>query len=226
MVTRWVPLLGVLEDEAALVTAARDLTAFTNRNSEPIDASEFWARAAWRVVHEGVSPLDAVKQASAAMASRSPFIADKVRQGLSKAAEAMDPDQPLAQQPIELVDDIALTSMARLWDVGRSEPIKVGKASPTEGTLPGAVYFLAKYEGDFHGAASANALVGGDNAARASPIGMMMGLGGGMDGLPGSLVGQLQGDYTRTRLVGLVDQLPLVRKAGAGSGTKESSDEL
>ena len=32
--------------------------------------------------------------------------------------------------------------MARLWDIGRSEPIKVGKASPTEGTLPGAIYFL------------------------------------------------------------------------------------
>ena len=44
-----------------------------------------------------------------------------------------------------VVIDLALTSMARLWDVGRSEPIKVGKASPTEGTLPGAVYFILKY---------------------------------------------------------------------------------
>ena len=34
--------------------------------------------------------------------------------------------------------------MARLWDVGKTEPIKVGKASPTEGTLPGAIYFIVK----------------------------------------------------------------------------------
>jgi len=32
----------------------------------------------------------------------------------------------------------------RLWDVGKSEPIKVGKASPTEGTLPGSVYFIVR----------------------------------------------------------------------------------
>ena len=51
--------------------------------------------------------------------------------------------QPLSREPF--ADDLALTSMARLWDIGRSEPIKVGKASPTEGTLPGAVYFILKY---------------------------------------------------------------------------------
>ena len=28
--------------------------------------------------------------------------------------------------------------------IGKSEPIKVGKASPTEGTLPGSVYFILK----------------------------------------------------------------------------------
>ena len=45
--------------------------------------------------------------------------------------EATNPNKPLSKE--EFVDDLALTSMARLWDVGRSEPIKVGKASPTEG---------------------------------------------------------------------------------------------
>ena len=33
----------------------------------------------------------------------------------------------------------------------------MGKASPTEGTLPGAVYFIAKYK-DFKAAAQANAM--------------------------------------------------------------------
>ena len=58
----------------------------------------------------------------------------------------------------------------RLWDVGKSEPIKVGKASPCEGTLPGAIYFILKYQ-SFKAAAQANAMVGGDNASRAIPIG-------------------------------------------------------
>jgi hypothetical protein len=30
---------------------------------------------------------------------------------------------PLSQE--EFVDDLAMTSMARLWDVGKTEPIKV-----------------------------------------------------------------------------------------------------
>lgn len=52
-----------------------------------------------------------------------------MRQALDKVKEATDPTKPLSKE--EFVDDLALTSMARLWDVGKSEPIKVGKASPT-----------------------------------------------------------------------------------------------
>jgi ADP-ribosylglycohydrolase len=68
--------------------------------------------------------------------------------------------------------------MAKLWDVGRSEPIKVGKASPTQGTLPGSVYFILKYADNPDGlneALTANAMVGGDNASRAIAIGMVLG---------------------------------------------------
>ena len=67
--------------------------------------------------------------------------------------------------------------MAKLWDVGRSEPIKVGKASPTEGTLPGAIYFILKYCDEKEGlkdALIANAMVGGDNASRSIAIGMVL----------------------------------------------------
>lgn len=221
MVLRWAPLLGVLDDEEALVHAARELTIFTNRNQEPVDASEFWARASWRVLHEGLTPLEAIQEAVRVVGEHSPFIQEKVSQGLAKAKEAQDPTRPLSQQPAHLVDDIALTSMARLWDVGKSEPIKVGKASPTEGTLPGAVYFLAKYGSDFHAAASANALVGGDNASRSIPIGLMLGLHLGLEGLPGGLVDQLKDDYAKDRLVGLVNKLPLVRSGGGGPGGEE-----
>lgn len=54
-------------------------------------------------------------------------------------------------------------------------PIKVGKASPTEGTLPGAIYFIVKYESSLIDAAKANAMVGGDNASQSIAIGMVLG---------------------------------------------------
>ena len=36
---------------------------------------------------------------------------------------------------------------------------QVGKASPTEGTLPGSIYFILKYKGDIAAAMNANAMV-------------------------------------------------------------------
>ena len=37
--------------------------------------------------------------------------------------------------PQEFVDDLALTSMARLWEVGKSEPIKA-RGQPTRAPQP------------------------------------------------------------------------------------------
>jgi len=56
--------------------------------------------------------------------------------------------------------------MARLWDVGKTEPIKVGKASPTEGTLPTSVYLVLRYLDNFDAGVKANAMIGGDSAWR------------------------------------------------------------
>ena len=77
--------------------------------------------------------------------------------------------------------------MAKLWDIGRSEPIRVGKASPTEGTLPGAVYFILKYADEEEGlkkALQANTMVGGDNASRSIAIGMVLGAYKGVNAIP------------------------------------------
>merc|ERR1711953_729432 len=98
---------------------------------------------------------------------------DKVKQGIDKFKEATDPTKPLSKE--EFVDDLASTSMARLWDVGKSEPIKVGKASPTEGTLPTSVYLILKYQNDFDAGVKANAMIGGDNASRSIAVGMVLG---------------------------------------------------
>merc|ERR1712039_751845 len=99
--------------------------------------------------------------------------------------EATDPARPLSKE--EFVDDLAATSMARLWDVGKSEPIKVGKASPTEGTLPTSVYLILKYQDDFEAGVKANAMIGGDNASRAVAVGLVLGAWQGAKAIPADL---------------------------------------
>ncbi len=177
MAIRHVAAYGYYESEAEIVDVARK-AMFTHTNPEALDGGEFFARVTFRVLH-GSAPKEAVEDVAVQMGG---FIEAKVRQAMAKVTEATDPDSPLSREPF--ADDLALTSMARLWDIGRSEPIRVGKASPTEGTLPGAVYFILKYADDDDGlkhALQANAMVGGDNASRAIAIGMVLGAYRGID---------------------------------------------
>jgi len=138
------------EDEV-VDTALKSM--FTHSESTAQMGAEFFARVTFRVLHQGLTPREAITQ----VAAGSPhWIQDKVKQGLSKVDEASDQTSDLSSQ--EFVDDLAVTSMARLWDVGKSEPIKVGKASPTEGTLPASVYLICRYN-NLMAAAKANAMV-------------------------------------------------------------------
>jgi hypothetical protein len=151
-------------------------------------------------------PRDAIESVAVRM---SPFIASKVSQAIIKYHEAIDPLSTLSQEPF--ADDLALTSMARLWDIGRSEPIRVGKASPTEGTLPGAVYFILKYVDEEEGlkkALQANAMVGGDNASRAIAIGMVLGAYAGINAVPNAWRESLDDSLYCDALL---DKLPLVK---------------
>jgi hypothetical protein len=88
------------------------------------------------------TPLQQALEQAAALSSHEP-IRSWLQSAIAKVAETNNPSTALSQH--SFVDDIAVTSMARLWDVGKSEPIKVGKASPTEGALPSALYFALKY---------------------------------------------------------------------------------
>merc|ERR1719197_821066 len=108
-----------------------------------------------------------------------------VQTAISKYEEAIDPQRPLSKE--EFVDDLAATSMARLWDVGKTEPIKVGKASPTEGTLPTSVYLVLRYQDNFDAGVKANAMIGGDNASRAVAVGAVLGAYHGVDAIPQDL---------------------------------------
>jgi len=201
------------DNEDDVVHATR-ISMFTHRETTAQQGGEFFARVTYRVIHKGLTPRQAIEQ----VAQSSPkFIQQKVKQAVEKVAEATDPAQPLSKE--EFVDDLALTSMARLWDVGRSEPIKVGKASPTEGTLPGSIYFILKYEGDFAGAVKANAMVGGDSASRAIAIGMVMGAAEGVDAIPAELgPGKLQ---AWERGAALLQTMPLAKRLREQSQVKD-----
>ena len=180
MALRYASIFAYYDGEDEVVRAARK-TMFTHRERTAHLGCEFFARVTFRVLHQGLSPVEAVGEVAA---KSDPWIQSKVQQALDKVAEATDHANALSKE--EFVDDLALTSMARLWEVGKSEPIKVGKASPTEGTLPGSIYFIVKYQDDLMGAAKANAMVGGDNASRAIAIGMVLGAYHGVEAIPKS----------------------------------------
>eukprot|EP01155_Anaeramoeba_flamelloides_P011022 Anaeramoba_flamelloidesa326996_293.p1 GENE.a326996_293~~a326996_293.p1 ORF type:complete len:350 (-),score=9.75 a326996_293:122-1171(-) len=167
------------EDEETLAQFSRE-TMFTHTNEEALSGGEFFARVTFRVL-EGMDIVEAIKSVSK---QSNLFIRDKVKKAFEKVAEEADPNSALHKE--QFSDDLALTSMARLWDVGRSEPIRVGKASPTEGTLPGSLYIILKYmdrEDALNKALVANAMIGGDNASRAIAIGMVLGAKYGINAL-------------------------------------------
>ncbi len=212
-VVRFPAALGVYDHEGDLLRAAQESTRLTNHHQEPVLAAAFWARVAFRVVRGDPRSYQAIMQEVVDIMNNE-FLRTKLQQAVDKVAEATDPKKPLSKE--KYVDDLALTSMARLWDVGKSEPIKVGKASPTEGTLPGAIYFILKY-GKLAEAARANAMVGGDNASRAIPIGMVLGAREGIGGVPKHWAKQLK---MHSNALELVKALPLVKATAPSSHTE------
>lgn len=204
MAIRHVAAHGYYENEEELADVAR-ACMFTHKNSEALGGGEFFARVTHRVIN-GLSPQEAIETVAVQMGG---FVERKVAQAIAKFTEATDPESALSKEPF--VDDLALTSMARLWDIGRSEPIKVGKASPTEGTLPGAVYFILKYANEAEGlkkALQANAMVGGDNASRSIAIGMVLGAYKGVNAIPSEWKETLdQWEYCEN----LLNTLPLLK---------------
>jgi len=201
MAIRHAAAYGYYDSENDIIHAART-TMFTHQETTAQQGGEFFARVVYRIIHKGLTVREAIDE----VAKDSPdFIRTKVKQAIDKVAQAMDPNNPLSKE--EYVDDLALTSMARLWEVGKTEPIKVGKASPTEGTLPGALYFILKYD-DLAKAAQANAEVGGDNASRSIPIGMVLGAAKGMEGIPQPLLDTL---IEKKHCDKLLQKLPLLK---------------
>jgi ADP-ribosylglycohydrolase len=203
MAIRHVSAHGYYDTEDELVDVARK-TMFTHTNTHALGGGEFFARVTHRVIN-GANPADAIEDVAILMGG---FYEEKVAQAIAKFKEATDENSALSRE--QFADDLAITSMARLWDVGRSEPIKVGKASPTEGTLPGAVYFILKYasvENGLKKALQANTMVGGDNASRSIAIGMVLGAYKGVKAIPQEWKESLdQWEYCEN----LLNRLPLL----------------
>tara|TARA_B100000795_G_scaffold203811_1_gene157424 strand:+ start:1058 stop:1258 length:201 start_codon:yes stop_codon:yes gene_type:complete len=62
----------------------------------------------------GLRPRAAIEATAAKMSS---WIQSQVKKGVTKFEEATDTKSALSKE--EFVDDLAVTSMARLWDVGK-----------------------------------------------------------------------------------------------------------
>ncbi len=204
MAIRHVAAHAYYDTEEEIVDVARK-AMFTHKSAEALYGGEFFARVTHRVIN-GATPSSAIEDVAVQMGG---FIEAKVAQAIAKFQEESDEKSELHKEKFS--DDLALTSMAKLWDVGRSEPIKVGKASPTEGTLPGAVYFILKYadkEDGLKKALQANTMVGGDNASRSIAIGMVLGAYNGIDAIPLEWKSTLdQWEYCEE----LLNKLPLLK---------------
>lgn len=204
MAIRHVAAHAYYDDEETLVDVARK-AMFTHKNAEALGGGEFFARVTHRVIN-GDTPNNAIEDVAVQMGG---FFEQKVAQAIAKYQEEKDETSALHKE--QFSDDLAITSMARLWDIGRSEPIKVGKASPTEGTLPGAVYFILKYADKEDGlikALQANAMVGGDNASRSIAIGMVLGAYRGINAIDKHWLKELE-EYQYCEE--LLNKLPLLK---------------
>lgn len=204
MAIRHVAAHAYYDDEDTLADVARK-AMFTHKETSALGGGEFFARVTHRVIN-GETPQDAIENVAIKMGG---FYESKTAQAIAKYKEATDTSTELSKEPF--VDDLAITSMARLWDIGRSEPIRVGKASPTEGTMPGSIYFILKYANEEDGlnrALQANAMVGGDNASRAIAIGMVLGAYFGINELNPEWKNTLeQNEYCEE----LLNSLPLLK---------------
>ena len=186
--THFLPLFFIYSDQEELVKQSKSTVYLSHKNRDPVFAAEFLSRALYNILYENMELEVALDVAS--IATNDEFIKQKLNDVKNKVIEVLDLSSALCKE--EFVDDIALTSMARLWDVGKSEPIKVGKASPTEGALPGALYFTLKYKHSLEKALIANANCGGDSAARGIVVGMLLGAIHGSSAIPSRWLDKLR----------------------------------
>jgi len=184
-VSRFSPLFVALSDETQLVQAARAQTKLTHNNALVLDAAEYLARVAWRIIYKRLVPSLALKEVL--NDTKNEQLVQLINRGLLTATKNED-------------DETALVSFGQLYSSWLpsfitnaassvvSTVFPLGKACPIGGALPGVVHFVSKYEKLPNGleeALIANASVGGDSAARGHLIGLLLGAHFGEASVPG-----------------------------------------
>lgn len=160
---RAVPLVALYQsDLEQLVQAARTQTRMTHNNAATMDAAAFFARSGAAIL-AGESPAEAMER-------------------LARTDEfAMSPVSMWVESGLKARDEAALEAVERF-----------GLTCHTPELFPGAVQLIAKYETDLREGMVQAVMAGGDNAARASIVGAMLGAHLGWDPLPEDWLAELK----------------------------------
>ena len=111
--THFIPLFLISNDEEFLVKESIATVYISHRNRDPVAAAEFLSRTIYLKIHRDMDLLEALEAAAAK--TTYPLIQKWLHDAIAKVHEATSPSSALSQE--EFVDDIAITSTARLWDV-------------------------------------------------------------------------------------------------------------
>ena len=142
------------DDLERLVEACRLQTAMTHNNAMVIDAAEFFARAAHKILH-GATPTSAFE----ALIKGPPGSGPSLKQWVEEA-------------------------MAVTGEKTRDVIGTFGRSCAANGAFRSVVHITLKYQDNLREALIENVMAGGDSAARGLLIGMLLGAHCGMAAIP------------------------------------------
>ncbi|MEE4359394.1 MAG: ADP-ribosylglycohydrolase family protein [Desulfococcaceae bacterium] len=142
------------DDEEKALAAARAQTAMTHNDPNTVDTAEFFTRVILQILR-GTAPAAAIETIVRTDAFAMSPIAMWVEEGLKSRGE----------------DSVKTIS-------------RFGQACETQQVFPGVIHLIASYEKDLKEALVQCMMAGGDNAARGSMTGMVLGAWLGTDAIP------------------------------------------
>lgn len=142
------------------VQDCRDATAVTHNNAGVVASSELLARACLRLLSSASD------------------------EALSPASAVCDAFQDLSEADQQLLHPLVEPGLQSLHDSDEAAAELFGLSCPLSSALPLTLHFVAKYPNDLQKALVENAMIGGDQAARAMAIGLLLGLSVAPESLP------------------------------------------
>ena len=161
-VSRIAPLVyRYYEEIDTLVETAKVQTSITHNNPVVIQASEFFARCTYQVLH-GTAPVQSMRRTIAE------FFADSDLYRMF--AEAM-----------RTIEEDTVPAIA-----------KMGQGCDVTDAFPSVVHLIAKYQDNLKEALIECVMAGGDSAARALIVGMVLGAHLGLESIPQEWLSELK----------------------------------